>query len=1115
MGCFNLIAILFSFSNLLITIQYTTALEYAYHFCLGDNYTTGSTLQANVNLLLSSLSSADPSIINNGYYNTTVGADISLEDCLGCVRIGTEEIKGNDKCPNSTQAIIWYDECMVRYSDEYYFNIMQVEPSVHIWRTNNVSNPDQFIQTVGDFLKRLAGEAVSNNGSTTSIKFATGDTNFDKSTKVYGLVQCTADISLSSCSRCLLGAISELSECCYRANGGRVVSPSCYFRYEINLFFQPTVFPSPPPPLSSPDPVLSVPPLVSPPSPTITDVSSSVPSAIAVISALAFWFFCFRRKKTKKKEFITAGTNYLSEDVTDEVLTTESLQFNFGTVKVATDNFSKVNKLGKGGFGSVYKGTLPDRQEIAVKRLSKNSSGQGEQEFKNEVTLLAKLQHKYLLKLVGFSLAGAEKLLIYEFMPNTSLDRFLFDPIKCIQLDWERRSKIIVGVARGLVYHHEESRLKIIHRDLKASNILLDMDMNPKIADFGMARLFVLDQTQGNTKRIVGTHGYMAPEYIFQGKFSVKSDVFSFGVLVLEILCGQRSSCFQKSDFAWNLQSYVWRHWNNGSAVEILDPTLKATYSKSEVVRCVHIALLCVQENAEDRPSMPTVVQMLNSHSGINLDLPLPPALFAGSTTHMYPNSTLSYSEDQGSSKDESISLAATCSMKEASPLEDWLGIIRKNKLLEFMIIKSKNMGSFNSVLIFFIYLFILSKVSITIQYTTAQPDYVYHFCLGENYTTNSRFQTNLNLLLPSLSLAETSIINNAYYNNTVGESADTIYESLQRRPDVTFGDCQSCVEMANQEIKGRCPNSKQAIIWYEVCMLRYSNQYYFNIMQESPAVYLFNTNNVSNPDKFNPILDDLMNDLVKEATSSSSTNFATLGKHFDDFGKVYGLVQCTADMPSNTCNRCLLGAISEIPNCCDGKRGGRVIRPSCNFRYEVYPFMGHINTPSPPFIAFPAPLQPPPSLGSPPLTTNTTSPKYFNNEIRSTESLQFNFGTVGAATNNFSEANKLGQGGFGSVYKGILSDSQEIAVKRLSKNSGQGEQEFKNEVTLVAKLQHRNLVKLVGFSLSGEEKLLIYEFMQNASLDQFLFDPVKSTYLDWETIQDNWRGRKRTCVSP
>ncbi|XP_026432812.1 cysteine-rich receptor-like protein kinase 10 [Papaver somniferum] len=448
------------------------------------------------------------------------------------------------------------------------------------------------------------------------------------------------------------------------------------------------------------------------------------------------------------------------------------------------------------------------------------------------------------------------------------------------------------------------------------------------------------------------------------------------------------------------------------------------------------------------------------------------------------------------------------------------------------MIIKSKNMGSFNSVLIFFIYLFILSKVSITIQYTTAQPDYVYHFCLGENYTTNSRFQTNLNLLLPSLSLAETSIINNAYYNNTVGESADTIYESLQRRPDVTFGDCQSCVEMANQEIKGRCPNSKQAIIWYEVCMLRYSNQYYFNIMQESPAVYLFNTNNVSNPDKFNPILDDLMNDLVKEATSSSSTNFATLGKHFDDFGKVYGLVQCTADMPSNTCNRCLLGAISEIPNCCDGKRGGRVIRPSCNFRYEVYPFMGHINTPSPPFIAFPAPLQPPPSLGSPPLTTNTTSPKsngnnssilaigiivpliitvlsaiafcffclwrkktktnkfdYFNNEIRSTESLQFNFGTVGAATNNFSEANKLGQGGFGSVYKGILSDSQEIAVKRLSKNSGQGEQEFKNEVTLVAKLQHRNLVKLVGFSLSGEEKLLIYEFMQNASLDQFLFD--------------------------
>ncbi|RZC86578.1 hypothetical protein C5167_029929 [Papaver somniferum] len=175
--------------------------------------------------------------------------------------------------------------------------------------------------------------------------------------------------------------------------------------------------------------------------------------------------------------------------VDNEIPSTESLQFNFSTIIAATDNFTEANKPGEGGFGSVYKvGTLPDGREIAVKRLSKYS-GQGDQEFKNEVSLVAKLQHRNLVQLVGFSLAGEEKLLIYEFMPNASLDQFLFDPIKCTQLDWKRSYRIIGGIARGLVYLHEESRLKIIHRDLKASNILLDMDMNPKISDFGMAKL--------------------------------------------------------------------------------------------------------------------------------------------------------------------------------------------------------------------------------------------------------------------------------------------------------------------------------------------------------------------------------------------------------------------------------------------------------------------------------------------------------------------------------------------------------------------------------------------------------------------------------------------------
>ncbi|GJV78816.1 putative receptor-like protein kinase [Tanacetum coccineum] len=187
-----------------------------------------------------------------------------------------------------------------------------------------------------------------------------------------------------------------------------------------------------------------------------------------------------------------------------DIITAESFQYDFNKVKVATNDFSEDNKLGQGGFGAVYKGVLEDGQEIAVKRLADNS-GQGDQEFKNEVVLVVKLQHRNLVRLLGFSIYGHERLLIYEFLPNASLDHFIFDPAKREFLDWEKRYNIIKGIAKGLLYLHEDSRLRIIHRDMKASNVLLDAEMNPKIADFGMARLFKPEETQANTSRIVGT----------------------------------------------------------------------------------------------------------------------------------------------------------------------------------------------------------------------------------------------------------------------------------------------------------------------------------------------------------------------------------------------------------------------------------------------------------------------------------------------------------------------------------------------------------------------------------------------------------------------------------
>ncbi|KAK7328008.1 hypothetical protein VNO77_22102 [Canavalia gladiata] len=287
--------------------------------------------------------------------------------------------------------------------------------------------------------------------------------------------------------------------------------------------------------------------------------------------------------------------------------------FDFSTIKEATNYFSLANKLGEGGFGSVYRGKLMNGQEIAVKRLSTNS-GQGSEEFKNEVRSIAKVQHRNLVRLFGCCIEKDEKMLILEYMENNSLDSILFDKAKSSQLDWPMRFNIICGIAKGLVYLHHDSRFRIIHRDLKASNILLDGEMNPKISDFGIARIFGNDQTQANTRRVVGTYGYMSPEYAMGGYFSVKSDVFSFGVLVLEIISGKKNRGFYSSDDI-NLLGHAWRIWKDENALELIDSSFADSYSVAEVLRCIHVGLICVQERAEDRPTMSSVVLMLNSET--------------------------------------------------------------------------------------------------------------------------------------------------------------------------------------------------------------------------------------------------------------------------------------------------------------------------------------------------------------------------------------------------------------------------------------------------------------------------------------------------------------------
>ncbi|XP_019250509.1 PREDICTED: G-type lectin S-receptor-like serine/threonine-protein kinase At4g27290 isoform X2 [Nicotiana attenuata] len=344
-----------------------------------------------------------------------------------------------------------------------------------------------------------------------------------------------------------------------------------------------------------------------------TKAAIAIVSTVSAIILLGFISWSAMRRKKRKR----------GQERKDEM---ELPLFDLMSITIATENFSSDNILGEGGFGPVYRGKLSAGPEIAVKKLAKHS-GQGLEELKNEIVLISKLQHRNLVKLLGCCLEGEERMLVYEYMPNNSLDFFFFDESRKGQLLWENRFQIAMGISRGLLYLHQDSRLRIIHRDLKTSNILLDSELNPKISDFGLARIFGGDQIEEKTKRVIGTYGYMSPEYAVDGKFSVKSDVFSLGVLLLEIVSGKKNRTFQHSDHHHSLLGHAWLLWNEGKALELMDGCLKESFVESQVLRCIHVGLLCVQKLTVDRPTTASVVFML-SHEEVALPQPKEPGFF-------------------------------------------------------------------------------------------------------------------------------------------------------------------------------------------------------------------------------------------------------------------------------------------------------------------------------------------------------------------------------------------------------------------------------------------------------------------------------------------------------
>nr|CAB3464856.1 unnamed protein product [Digitaria exilis] len=528
------------------------------------NYTRGSAFEANLDALLSSLPAA--AAASSGFATNTTGAaapdqafglaqcrgDVSAPDCRACLAASAQQM-ATTKCPGQKSAVLAYEGCLLRYSNASFVGELDASNPLFMCDLYNATDLPRFAASRDALMRGLAGEAAGS-----PRRFAAGSANLTLDQKIYGVAQCTRDLGVEECQACLDNAVSKIQvyRNCSGRRGGRLFNWSCSIRFELAPFYNATAA----------DPVMST--KAGGESSgtgrsTSTTLIVSIPVAIALLLLLLLFAVYICKKNTKPHRLMQIiASDGLGDE--EDMRSSEPLQYNLSTLRAATNNFSEENKLGKGGFGPVYKGTIQNGNEIAVKRLS-TISQQGIAEMKNEIVLVAKLQHKNLVRLLGFCIEEEEKLLVYEFLSNKSLNKFLFEPAKEQKLSWGQRYKIIKGISRGLLYLHEDSRLKIIHRDLKPGNILLDADMNPKISDFGLAKLFKVEE------------------------------------------------------------SGVWRHWSLGSVPQVLDDYLADETDKQDMLRCIHIGLLCVQDDPQVRPRMASILHMLDNRI-ITMSAPTKPA---------------------------------------------------------------------------------------------------------------------------------------------------------------------------------------------------------------------------------------------------------------------------------------------------------------------------------------------------------------------------------------------------------------------------------------------------------------------------------------------------------
>ncbi|XP_027347744.1 cysteine-rich receptor-like protein kinase 2 [Abrus precatorius] len=556
---------------------------------------------------------------NTGYGTAVVGAggpdtnygmaqcygDLSLLDCVLCYAEARTVLP---QCFPYNGGRIYLDGCFMR-AENYSFYNEYIGPGDKSVCGNSTKKNTSFQAAAKKAVLSATQAAPNNKGYAREKVVVSGTTN----DSAYVLANCWRSLDTRSCKACLENASSSLLGCLPWSEG-RALNTGCFMRYSDTDFLNKEQENE-----SSRGNVVVI-------------VIAVVSAVVVLVVGIAIVVYIRKLKYIQRKRRGSNDVEKLAKS-----LHHNSLNFKYSTLVKSTESFAEVNKLGQGGFGTVYKGVLADGREIAIKRLYFNNKHRAA-DFYNEVNIISSVEHKNLVRLLGCSCSGPESLLVYEFLPNRSLDRFIFDKRKARELNWDRRYDIITGTAEGLVYLHDNSKIRIIHRDIKASNILLDAKLRAKIADFGLARSFQEDKSHISTA-IAGTLGYMAPEYLAHGQLTEKADVYSFGVLLLEIVTGRQNNRSKASEYSDSLIIMTWKHFNSGTAEQLIDPHLvledHRSNVKNEILRVVHIGLLCTQEIPSLRPTMSKALQMLTKKEE-NLAAPSNPPFIDESTMELF-----------------------------------------------------------------------------------------------------------------------------------------------------------------------------------------------------------------------------------------------------------------------------------------------------------------------------------------------------------------------------------------------------------------------------------------------------------------------------------------------